>query len=286
MSEPTRPDVTLPPPGWYATQSQNRHQPWSCEKIHAVTGSHGSEAEAIRDAWERHDSELAKADDLRAEVERLTAELDSSQAAYAHICDAIHPGAGPGGAAAMAISVKILIKHRDEKAEALATVVRLRKALAEVVRLDDEYVTEHAIEPETTPPWIPDKTRALLGEAPPKTDATEWRPIPDTDGLYEVTLDGRVRSWKPWHSNPVPREMTVQNPKHGRRTIQLGQRSSARSVDELVASAFGENPPTETTDGTTSGKPVEGPVPPHGVTLGVTEHEFAADAMKRMRDDD
>ena len=55
----------------------------------------------------------------------LSSDLDSCQAAYAHVCDAIHPGTGPGGAAAMAISVKILIKHRDENAA-------LREALHDI----------------------------------------------------------------------------------------------------------------------------------------------------------
>lgn len=38
--------------------------------------------------------------------------LASCEAAYAHVCEAIIPGGGPGGAAAMAIGVELIRKRK------------------------------------------------------------------------------------------------------------------------------------------------------------------------------
>lgn len=54
---------------------------------------------------------------------RLQAELDACQAAYAHICEAIVPGSGPGGAAAMATTVLLFKKQRDD-ARGMETILR------------------------------------------------------------------------------------------------------------------------------------------------------------------
>lgn len=50
-----------------------------------------------------------------ADVEDLNGyDLTACRAAYAHVCDAIVPGAGPGGAAAMATMVLLFKKERDD----------------------------------------------------------------------------------------------------------------------------------------------------------------------------
>lgn len=35
----------------------------------------------------------------------------------------------------------------------------------------------------------------------------EWRPIPGTDGRYDASNLGRIRSWAPWRGQPAPRVM-------------------------------------------------------------------------------
>ncbi len=53
-----------------------------------------------------------------ADVEDVNGyDLTACRAAYAHVCEAVTPGAGPGGAAAVAISVQLL-RRRAERAEA------------------------------------------------------------------------------------------------------------------------------------------------------------------------
>ena len=65
----------------------------------------------------------------------------------------------------------------------------------------------------------------------------EWRPIPGFDGKYEITRAGEVRSWKPWCRQPLPRAMTVQNTRSGRK-IQLGLYGGTHAISSLVELAF------------------------------------------------
>jgi len=50
-------DKTNPPEGWHLTESQNLHNPFSCEKVQAVTSSYPTAAEAIADAWDKADDD-------------------------------------------------------------------------------------------------------------------------------------------------------------------------------------------------------------------------------------
>ncbi len=69
-------------------------------------------------------------------------DLTACRAAYAHVCEAVTPGVGPGGAAAVAMSVQLL-RRRAERAEAEAE--RLREALRDACeRLRRRGATEWA----------------------------------------------------------------------------------------------------------------------------------------------
>ncbi len=88
------------------------------------------------DAWaEKHRPSRGQASSARidgyaqalADVEDANGyDLTACRAAYAHVCEAVTPGVGPGGAAAVAICVQLL-RRRAERAEAERD--RLRGAL-------------------------------------------------------------------------------------------------------------------------------------------------------------
>jgi len=72
-----------------------------------------------------------------------------------------------------------------------------------------------------------------------------WLPIPGYEGLYDVSDQGRVRSWHPWHGTPVPRVLALNltGPKGPRRYLGaiLCDKTSARSMKKahlLVLLAF------------------------------------------------
>lgn len=66
---------------------------------------------------------------------RLRSDLDSCRAAYAHVCEAVVPGGGPGGAAAMAVMVGVLRKQRDDAREAEARCL-------EDIKVAEAYLSE------------------------------------------------------------------------------------------------------------------------------------------------
>ena len=51
-----------PPPGWYLTQNQNLHRPYSCEREHDVTHSHETEGGAVDEAWKKYEAESESED--------------------------------------------------------------------------------------------------------------------------------------------------------------------------------------------------------------------------------
>lgn len=67
-----------PPPGWRLHELGNMYKPYQCVR-EDVTGMHGTERGAHADAWELHEAEQAAVARLRAEVERLRAELFDSR---------------------------------------------------------------------------------------------------------------------------------------------------------------------------------------------------------------
>ncbi len=67
-----------------------------------------------------------------------------------------------------------------------------------------------------------------------------WLPLPGYEGLYDVSDHGRVRSWHPWRSHPVPRERSQYVRPDGHMGVGLnknGVQWSAK-VHLLVMSAF------------------------------------------------
>ena len=63
--------------------------------------------------------------------------------------------------------------------------------------------------------------------------AERWRKIPEFDGLYEISTEGRVRSWMPIGTIPAkkPRMLTPsESHKAGSLTIGLGRRESRKKV--------------------------------------------------------
>lgn len=63
--------------------------------------------------------------------------------------------------------------------------------------------------------------------------AEKWRKIPGFDGLYEISTEGRVRSWMPIGTIPAkkPRILTPSGSyKAGSLTIGLGRKKSRRKV--------------------------------------------------------
>jgi len=74
------------------------------------------------------------------------------------------------------------------------------------------------------------------------TDGTResWRSVPGYEGSYEVSDLGRVRSWRPWRGNPVPRVLAASPDTNGHRRIRLSFEGSAEhaGVHKLVMLAF------------------------------------------------
>lgn len=77
----------------------------------------------------------------------------------------------------------------------------------------------------------------------------EWRWIPDLEGEYEVSNEGRIRSWKrrgPGTSNPEPKILRVYETGDGYLRASYHQAGKVRKelVHRLVARAFIGEPPT------------------------------------------
>lgn len=89
---------------------------------YALGSKLGEEASKQKDLAEVYAQALADVEDLNGY------DLTACRAAYALVCEAVTPGIGPGGAAAVAMSVQLL-RRRAEIAE--AEVQRLTAELAE-----------------------------------------------------------------------------------------------------------------------------------------------------------
>lgn len=75
-----------------------------------------------------------------------------------------------------------------------------------------------------------------------------WKPIPGYQGLYDISDQGRVRSWKTHHGRPGPRVLTVGRRKNGGLYLGLTLHGPDKSrywrVHQLVMLAFaGPCPP-------------------------------------------
>lgn len=73
----------------------------------------------------------------------------------------------------------------------------------------------------------------------------EWKPIPGYEGRYDVSDDGRVRSYwrQPWRSTPQRELKQRMDTGGGYPTVQLGRAKTFR-VHRLVLEAFvGPRPP-------------------------------------------
>lgn len=79
----------------------------------------------------------------------------------------------------------------------------------------------------------------------PAHAAEEWRPVPGLEGRYDVSSQGRVRSWAAWRKRPGPDPRILTQkvlPKRGYRFVDIGSRR--RFVHRLVLEAFvGPCPP-------------------------------------------
>lgn len=67
-----------------------------------------------------------------------------------------------------------------------------------------------------------------------------WLPIPGYEDLYDISDHGRVRSWHPWRSEPVPRLRSLYSRDSGHLGVALckdGIQISAK-VHQLVLLAF------------------------------------------------
>ncbi len=67
-----------------------------------------------------------------------------------------------------------------------------------------------------------------------------WLPLPGYEGIYDVSDQGRVRSWAPWRSQPVPRIRSQYLRPDGHKGLALcndGVQISAK-VHQLVLLAF------------------------------------------------
>lgn len=73
-----------------------------------------------------------------------------------------------------------------------------------------------------------------MNRAEDAADEEEWRPISGAP-LYEVSDQGRVRSWVDWpgRTSPLPRVLRGQF-KRGRRVVQLGREGGLHAVDDLM----------------------------------------------------
>ena len=71
-------------------------------------------------------------------------------------------------------------------------------------------------------------------------DTEHWLPIPGYEGIYDVSDQGRVRSWLPYHGTPTPR-IKKTNPNH-KGYLLVGLRNEGRdgtaAVHKLVMLAF------------------------------------------------
>jgi hypothetical protein len=74
--------------------------------------------------------------------------------------------------------------------------------------------------------------------------AETWRPIPGYEGRYDVSDQGRVRSWLGW-GKPVPHVLACDRSSLGyvRVTLHLSGRQSTITVHRLVMQAFVGPPP-------------------------------------------
>ncbi len=70
------------------------------------------------------------------------------------------------------------------------------------------------------------------------TETEQWRPIPGFDGAYEISNQGRVRSWKKWRSSPGPRIMKIQH-RGGSSVIQLGLGGGVHDVARIMEKVWG-----------------------------------------------
>lgn len=142
--------------------------------------------------------------------------------------------------------------------------LRLRRALNES-RAPTEHPEDHCEECRSAfGPWTADPVEwcAVTGRAwggpifcrdcfgarlaaAEEAARVEWRKIPGVDERYEVSRDGRVRSWKQWHNRPVPRELVGAVNSAGHQIVQFGRATQRRTVHDLVSIAF---PPVESAD--------------------------------------
>ena len=72
------------------------------------------------------------------------------------------------------------------------------------------------------------------------TTAERWLPVPGSNGMYEVSDLGRVRSWKLWRGTTRPRLLTVRRSKAGYAVVglRLRERTSPEYVHRLVMETF------------------------------------------------
>lgn len=76
------------------------------------------------------------------------------------------------------------------------------------------------------------------------SDEVEWRPVPDTDGWYEVSSDGRVRSWMTQgrgaarRTEPLILKAPLDRDGYPRLILRQQGRGRNRTVHGLVCQAF------------------------------------------------
>lgn len=74
------------------------------------------------------------------------------------------------------------------------------------------------------------------------TDSTResWLAVPGYEGSYEVSDLGRIRSWRPWRGNPVPRVLAAHPDTNGHRRVRLCHEGDVEQagVHQLVMLAF------------------------------------------------
>ena len=68
----------------------------------------------------------------------------------------------------------------------------------------------------------------------------QWRPVAGYSGRYEVSDQGRVRSWAPYNGQPIPRVLSPGTYKSGHTHVGLclNGEQTTHAVHRLVAAAF------------------------------------------------